>query len=60
MRKDFILASNSLQSVELEKMILLQVNHPFIVKMQYVYQRKFRVYFMLEYVAGGELFNYMQ
>lgn len=37
MRKDFILQSNSLESVELEKMILLQVNNPFIVKMQYVF-----------------------
>jgi len=37
MRKDVILDMNSLQSVNLERLILLQVSHPFIVKMHYVF-----------------------
>jgi serine/threonine protein kinase len=60
MRKDVILDMNSLQSVNLERLILLQVNHPFIVKMHYVFQRKHRVYFVMDYVPGGEFFSYMQ
>ena len=39
---------------------MLQVDHPFIVNMQYVFQRTCRVYFVMEYVDGGELFQYMR
>ena len=58
-RKDVIMDHNSVKSVGLEKMIMLQVNHPFIVQMQYVFQRSYRVYFIMDFMAGGELFNYM-
>lgn len=59
MRKDVIMDHNSVTSINLEKLILLQVSHPFIVQMQFVFQRQFRVYFVLDYLAGGELFHYM-
>jgi serine/threonine protein kinase len=59
MRKDVIMGNNSVTSINLEKLILLQVSHPFIVQMQFVFQREFRVYFVLDYLAGGELFHYM-
>lgn len=60
MRKDVILDRNSLDSIKLESLIMLQVNHPFIVSMQYVFQRQYRVYFVMDFMAGGELFHYMQ
>lgn len=59
MRKDVIMDNNSVTSINLEKLILLQVNHPFIVQMQFVFQREYRVYFVMDYLAGGELFHYM-
>lgn len=37
MRKDVIIHHNSVSSIGLEKMIMLQVNHPFIVQMQFVF-----------------------
>jgi len=39
---------------------MLQVDHPFIVSMHYVFQRTNRVYFVMDYVEGGELFQYMR
>jgi protein-serine/threonine kinase len=56
MRKDIILDKNSLDSIDLERIIMLQVDHPFIVKMMMVFQNNLRVYFVLEYLPGGELF----
>jgi len=53
MRKDVILKHNSITSISLEKMIMLQVNHPFLVEMQFVFQRKYRVYFVMDFMAGG-------
>ena len=36
------------------------VNHPFIVKMHYVYQKNHRIYFVMDYIGGGELFKHIQ
>ena len=49
-RKDIVLDSDSLENVKLEKLILLQVDNPFIVSMQFVYQRSFRIYFIMDYI----------
>ena len=56
MRKDVILDKNSVENINLERMIMFQVNHPFIVNMHYVFQRTCRIYFVMDYVDGGELF----
>ena len=37
-RKDVVLENDSMQSLELEKEILYEIDHPFIVSMDYVFQ----------------------
>ena len=36
-RKDIVIEHDSIENLHLEKLILLQVNHPFIISMQYVF-----------------------
>jgi serine/threonine protein kinase len=60
MRKDVIMKKNSLENINLERLIMLQVDHPFIVSMQYMFQRTCRIYFVMDYIDGGELFQYMR
>jgi serum/glucocorticoid-regulated kinase 2 len=36
-RKDIVLDNDSVENIKLEKLILLQVNNPFIVSMMFVY-----------------------
>jgi serum/glucocorticoid-regulated kinase 2 len=36
-RKDIVIEHDSLANLRLEKLILLQVNHPFIISMEYVF-----------------------
>ena len=60
MRKDIIIDRDIVESVKLERIIMLQVDHPFLVSMQYVFQRRLRVYFVMDFMSGGELFHYMQ
>ena len=43
----------------MEKFILSTSDHPFIVKMQYCFQNDVRIYFLMEYVRGGELFKHI-
>jgi len=49
-RKDKVLEQEALENLKLERMILLQADHPFIVKMDFVFQKKERIYFMMDFV----------
>lgn len=46
--------------VMIERNILAKINHPFIVKMYYSFQDYSKLYFILEFCAGGELFHLLQ
>ncbi|KAJ1971095.1 hypothetical protein H4R35_005469 [Dimargaris xerosporica] len=42
-----------------ERTILEDVKHPFIVQLFYAFQTETKLYLILEYVSGGELFHHM-
>ena len=46
--------------MRLEKLIMLEVEHPFVVKMQYVFQKSYRIYFVMDFISGGEMFYHIQ
>lgn len=46
--------------IKTERSILAEIQHPFIIKMSYAFQSENKLYFALEYCAGGELFNLLQ
>lgn len=58
-RKDMILDSSQFDSLRLERDILYQIDHPFIVGMEYVFQNEFRIYFLMNFIKGGELFRHL-
>lgn len=37
--------------------ILKLANHPFMVKMHYIFQTKDRIFFIMEFIKGGELYQ---
>ena len=43
-----------------ERKILMDINHPFIVKMHYAFQTPDRFYFVLDYINGGDLFYHLR
>jgi len=43
-----------------ERTIMFSVNHPFIVKLFSTYKSPSCLFFVMEFVAGGELFNYIR
>lgn len=45
------------QNLELERSILLQIDHPFIVKLVKTLKDKDYIYFLMEYIKGKELFD---
>jgi len=58
-RKDVVLDNEAMQSLELEKEILYEIDHPFIVSMDYVFQNQFRIFFLMDFIEGGELFRHL-
>lgn len=60
LRKDVILDYDQLESTKLEKEILLQADHPFLVGMNYVFQTENMIFFVMRFVRGGELFMHLR
>ena len=49
-RKDVVIQHESLESLKVEKLILLQVRHPFIISMEQVFSQETRIYFVMQFV----------
>lgn len=54
-----MLEHDSLESLKVEKLILLQVRHPFIISMDWVFAKATRIYFIMSFIQGGELFKHL-
>lgn len=59
LRKDNIIKRNQVEHTKTERNVLGYVNHPFIVGLKMAFQSKDKLYFVLDYCAGGELFFHL-
>ena len=60
MKKDVLLDNELVQSTILEKKILETIDHPFLVKLIFCFQTEERVYFVMPFIKGGELFKHLR
>ena len=49
-RKDIIIDNEQFDNIKLEKDILYNIEHPFIVGMDYVFQSEARIYFIMDFI----------
>lgn len=59
-KKQHIIDSNQLEHTKAEKMILSHIDHPFLVSLQYAFQTDEKLYFIMEFMKGGELFQHLR
>jgi serine/threonine protein kinase len=59
LRKDNVIKRNQVEHTRTERNVLGYVNHPFIVGMNMAFQSKDKLYFVLDYCPGGELFFHL-
>lgn len=59
LKKDNIIKRNQVEHTRTERNVLGYVNHPFIVGLSMAFQSKNKLYFVLDYCAGGELFFHL-
>lgn len=58
--KEYVCRHNDGRHIQSERTSLSQIEHPFIVTLFGTYQDQKHVHFVLEFVAGGELFSRLQ
>ena len=60
LRKEQIIKRKQVDHTRAEKNILQKIQHPFIVQLHYAFQTEDKLYMILEYVYGGELFFHLK
>jgi serine/threonine protein kinase len=60
-RKDQLLQmKNGLKGIIKEKELLLENNHPFLIKMEYGFQNEERLFFVMDLIEGGDLYDHFR
>ena len=60
LHKDAVLQRNQMEHTKAERHILQAVQHPFLVGLRYAFQNEAKLYMVLDYLNGGELFFHLK
>ena len=60
LRKDEIIDKEQIEHTKTEKMILEHVNHPYLVNLVYAFQTPEKIFFVMQFMRGGELFQHLR
>lgn len=59
LKKEYIIRKNQVEHTKTERNVLGYVHHPFIVGLHMAFQTADKLFFVLDYCAGGELFFHL-
>jgi len=59
LKKSILSQKNQVEHTRAERNILARIRHPFVVKLHYAFHNQKKLYFILEYCQGGELFFHL-
>lgn len=59
LRKTHLVKRRQIERTRTERKVLSVVNHPFIMKLHYAFQTEDKLYLVLDYCPGGELFFHL-
>ena len=59
LRKQNVMRRNQVEHTQTERNVLGYIRHPFIVGLNYAFQTEDKLFFVLDYCAGGELFFHL-
>ncbi|CAI5738688.1 unnamed protein product [Hyaloperonospora brassicae] len=58
--KQFVIDMDSVHYMKTERNVMTKIRHPFVIGLNYAFQTESKVYLVMEYQSGGELFSYMK
>ena len=59
-RKDRLINENLIREALLEQRILYEADHPFLCGLNYFFQTDLRLYYVMPFIRGGELFKVLE
>lgn len=60
LKKRMIIEKKQLENTKTERWILANANHPSLVSLKYVFQNDSNLYFVMEFMQGGDLFHHLR
>jgi serum/glucocorticoid-regulated kinase 2 len=60
LKKKNMIKRNQTEHIKTERRILEVIDHPFIIKLKYAFQNPQKLYLVMDYCPGGELFFHIQ
>lgn len=60
LKKQFIVAQNQVNHTTTERNVMVKLEHPFLTKLHYAFQDEKNLYFVMDFINGGELFHHLR
>ncbi len=60
LKKKEMIIRNQVLHIKTERKVMEIVNHPFIIKLEYAFQNRHKLYLLTKFCPGGELFFHIQ
>lgn len=60
LKKKHMIKRNQIEHIKTERKVMELISHPFIVNFIYAFQNTQKLYFVMEYCPGGEMFFHIQ
>ncbi|ETW07253.1 AGC protein kinase [Aphanomyces invadans] len=58
--KQFLVDMDSVKYMKSERNIMTKIHHPFVIGLEFAFQTESKVYLVMEYQPGGELFSHLK
>lgn len=60
LKKDILIEQEQIENTLLEKKILQEIDHPLLCGLKFCFQTLERIYFVMPFLSGGELFQHLR
>lgn len=60
LKKEAIVKRNQVEHTKSERKILEEINHPFLMRLYYAFQSPTKLYMVMDYLTGGEMFFHLK
>lgn len=60
LKKKDMIKRKQVEHIKTERKIMELIDHPFIIKLRYAFQNPQKLYLVMDYCPGGELFFHIQ
>ena len=58
--KAYVVTRNQVEHTRSERLILEEINHPFLCRLEFAFQSEDKLYLGMQFLAGGPLFYHLQ